>query len=183
MAFLDAVQTRLAALIAGAYPASPGPGDRVIPAGTFTMGRVFLPAQNPEWPRIALTRQYDLVYREQEYDADDPTAENQHQGPHVRRVSVDVRVQYALERPTALAPRDRELVLGALTTATLHAQNDGTLLEWVLAYPASWAGVAIGCTRSGRITAAKVDTLRVALTVPLLILVEQNITSSPGAWS
>ncbi len=183
MAFLDAVHTRLAALIAGTYPVTPGPGDRAVPAGTFAVGKTFLPAQNPEWPKVALTRQYDLVYREQEYDADDPTAENQHQGPHVRRVSVDVRVQYALERPAALAPRDRELVLGALTTATLHAQNDGTLLEWVLAYPASWAGVAIGCTRSGRITAAKVDTLRVALTVPLLILVEQDITSSPGAWS
>lgn len=183
MAFLDAVHTRLAALLAGTYPVAPGPGDRAVPVGTFTVGRVFLPAQNPEWPRVAMTRQYDLVYHDVEYDADDPTAENQHQSPHVRRLFVDVRVQYTLERPAALAPRDRELVLGAVTTATLRAQNDGALLEWVLAYPESWQGVAIGCTRAGRITAGKVDTLRVALTVPLLILVAQDITSSPGAWS
>lgn len=183
MALFDAVHARLVALIAGTYPVTPGPGDRAVPAGTFTAGKVWLPAQNPEWPKVAVTRQYDLVFHDVEYDGDDPTAENQHQSPHIRRVLVDVRVQYNLERPQALAPRDREIVLGALTTATLRAQNDGALLEWVLAYPESWQGVAIGCTRAGRIAAAKVDTLRVALTVPLLILAEQDITTSPGVWS
>lgn len=183
MALFDAVHARLLALLSGAYPLAPGPADRALPRETFTLGQVFLPAQNPQWPKVVVTRQYDLVYRELEYDAEDPTSENQHQGPHLRRLSVDVRVQYLLEVPRALAPRDRQLALGALTTATLRAMGDGALLEWVLVWPGSWAEVAVGCTRSGKTTVGKVDELRVLLTVPLELLVAQDIVESPGAWS
>lgn len=180
MAFLDAVQTRLAALIAGTYPATPGPGDRAVPVGTFTVGRVFLPAQNPEWPKVALTRQYDLVFSPPIFDRYSPTAVNTRDATWYRELAVDVRIQYALERPQSLAPRDRELVLGALTTATLRAAGDSMLLERALLWRENWTGVALGARLRIAPTAGKVDTLRVGLVFPLLLTLSQDATVSPG---
>lgn len=180
MAFLDAVQKRLAALIAGTYPATPGPGDRAVPAGTFTVGRVFLPAQNPEWPKIALTRQYDLVFSPPTFDRASPLAVNTRDPVWYRELAVDVRIQYAIERPTALAPRDRELVLSALTTATLRASGDSMLLERVLLWRENWSGVALGARLRIAPTAGEVDTLHVGLVFPLLLTLSQDATTSPG---
>lgn len=180
MAYLDAVYTRLVALLAGSYPASPGPGDRVIPAGTFTMGKVWLPAQNPEWPRVAVTRQYDLVFSPPTFDRYSPTAVNTRDATWYRELAIDVRIQYALERPQSLAPRDRELVLGALTTATLRAAGDSMLLERALLWRENWTGVALGARLRVAPVAPKVDTLRVVLTFPLLLTLSQDATTSPG---
>lgn len=180
MAFLDDIHTRLAALIAGTYPAVPGPGDRVVPSGTFTMGKLWLPAQNPEFPRVAVTRQYDLVYSPPTFDRQNPLAVNTRDGTWYRELAIDVRIQYALERPQSLAPRDRELVLGALTTATRRAAGDAMLLERVLLWRENWTGVALGARLRAAPTAPKVDTIRVMLTFPLLLTLSQDATVSPG---
>lgn len=182
MALLDAVHSRLTSLIAGTYPVTPGPSDRAINAGTFTPGKVWLPAQNPEWPKVAMTRQYDLVYSPPRFDRASPTAVNTRDASWFRELPVEVRVQYAIERPAPLAPRDRELVLGALTSATLRAANDAALLEWVLLWPSNWQGVASGARWGAAPSTTKTDPLRLVLSLPLLLILRQDARVTPGAW-
>lgn len=181
MGLFDVVHTRLTSLIAGTYPETPGPGARVLPADTFALGKYFLPAQNPEWPKVAITRRYDLVYAPATFDGYSPLAVNTRDSAWYRELAVEVRVQYALERPQPLAPRDRELVMGAMTAASLKAANDAALLEWVLLWPANWQGVALGCRWGARPTVAKLDTMRLGLSLPLLLTLRQDATVTPGA--
>lgn len=181
MALVDDVATRLAAIVAGTYPPNPGVGDRAIPEGTFKIGQVFLPSQNNLFPRTAVvTRTCDLVIYPPTFDRASPLAVNTRDPVWYREMGADVRVQYVVENPTALAPRDRELVLGAVTAASRRAAGDSMLLEWALLWRRNWDTVALGARLRAAPVAPKVDTLRVVLTFPILLTLRQDATASPG---
>lgn len=183
MALLDAVQARLLALLAGTYTT----GGRYCPPSTFVAGEVFLPRQNPRFPSgtasAALNRRFDLHWRSLAYEGPNPNAENELLSPVVRAADVDLLVQYAITLPPALAPTDTELALGAMTAASLRALDDAALIEWAVAWTPNWSGVAIECIRRGPSTTAKRDSLCLTLTIPLRILLSQDTSTTPGAWS
>lgn len=183
MALLDAVQTRLLALLAGTYTT----GGRYCPTSTFVAGEIFLPQQNPRFPSgsqsAALNRRFDLHWRALTYEGPNANAENELLSPVVRAADVDLLVQYAITLPNALAPTTTELALGAMTTASLRALDDAALIEWALAWTPNWSGVAIECVRRAPSTTAKRDALCLLLTIPLRILVSQDTSATPGAWT
>lgn len=183
MALLDAVQTRLLALLAGTYTT----GGRYCPADTFVAGQIFYPQQNPRFPSgtasAAINRRFDLHWRALAYEGPNTNAENELLSPVVRAADVDLLVQYAITLPPALAPTTTELALGAMAAASLRALDDAALIEWALAWTANWSGVAIECVRRGPSTTAKRDSLCLLLTIPLRILVSQDTSSTPGAWT
>lgn len=183
MALLDTLETRLLAILDGSYTA----GGRSIPASTFVLGTIFYPKANPRYPAgtssAAINRRFDLHWRELAYEGPNPSAENELQSPAVRAADADLTVQYAIALPNALAPTDTELKLGALNTASKRALNDAALIEWALAWTANWSGVAIECVRRGPSTAVRRDELCLVLTMPLRILLAQDTTVTPGAWS
>lgn len=183
MALLDAIQTRLLAILAGTYTA----GGRYCPAATFAAGEIFYPAQNPRYPSgtqsAAINRRFDLHWKALAYEGPTPDAENELQSPAIRAADLDLLVQYAVTLPPSLAPTDTELRLGAMSTASQRAIGDAALIEWALAWTANWTGVAIECVRRGPSTTQKRDELCLELTVPLRFLVSQDTSVTPGAWS
>lgn len=183
MALLDALSTRITAILDGSHAAT----SAVITPSLFTAGRVFLPAQNPEFPSgtasAAAERRWDLAWKRLAYDNTPPHAENAAQGPWVRLAYFDLRVQYALVRPNALAPRDRQLVLGALELATRKALDDLALIEFAFYRPGAWTGVALDFERDADATAAPADELRVVGTLSGFLRFSQSASTSPGAWT
>lgn len=183
MALLDAVQTRLLALLAGTYTT----GGRYCPASTFVAGEIFLPQQNPRFPSgtasAALNRRFDLHWRALAYEGPNANAENELLSPVVRAADLDLLVQYAITLPPALTPPTTELALGAMAAASQRALNDAALIEWALAWTPNWSGVAVECVRRAPSTTAKRDALCLTLTIPLRILVSQDTSSTPGAWT
>jgi hypothetical protein len=161
------------------------PWTAVASAGIFTPGVVYLPHQNPEYPggtsRAAANRRWDLVWTQLDFDPSG--TENASQGPWVRRAAFSLRVQYELARPEALAPRDRQLTLGALAAASQRALDDATLVEWAFLRPAAWSGVAIGYQRAEPITVAQVDTVRAVATLSGSILFSQSAVTAPTPWT
>lgn len=180
---LDPITARLSAILGGTYPASPA--TPYVPPSTFTPGVVFLPHQNPEYPsgtaKAAANRRWDLVWTQLDFDPSG--TENASQGPWVRRASFSLRVQYELARPEALAPRDRQLVLGALAAASQRALDDATLVEWAFLRPAAWSGVAIAYQRAEPVTVAQVDTVRAVATLSGSILFQQSAVTAPTPWA
>ena len=180
MALTDDILTRLQSLLAGTYTT----GGRYVTGATFTAGQVYLPQENPEWPDVVVDRAYDLHWSPADlplaFDVDTPEGqENTFQGPHITRVGALLYVHYELTRPEAVAPRETELVLGALNAATRKATDDGAALRWMLHHTPNWLNVAVGCG-VGRITTAKADTVRVVSTIPLTWLVSVSAVTSPG---
>lgn len=178
---LDPVSERVSAIMTGAYPV----GSPYIPAGTFTVGQVFLPAQNPRFPggtaKAAANRRFDLVWGPLAFDP--PGSENGTQGPWVRSATLAVRAQYEIAQPRALAPSDRELVLGALELATRRALDDAAVIQWALLRPGAFADLAIGVLLEEPATAEKVDSVRAVGTTRARFLIEQSATASPGLWT
>jgi hypothetical protein len=172
------IQARVLAIVGGTYPAlSP-----YIPAGTFTGGDVFLPAGNPRFPKdFVANRHYDLLWGGLGYDADGG-AENASDGPHILLHRATVRVQYVVKAAPALAPRDRELVLGGETAARLRAQQDARLLTWALNHAGAWTGVCPGL-RSIAARVERLDTLRVGLLLDCVWFDEMALASAPATWS
>ena len=172
------IQTRVLAIMAGTYPV----GTPYLVAGTFTLGSVHLPHQNPQWPTgLVLNRHFDLLWGGGGYDAAGG-AENATDGPHVLQHRATLRVQYVVTRPGALVPRDKELVLGAETAARLRAQQDARPLLWALNHRGAWEGACAGLLSiSHRIE--KADVMRVQLLVDMVWLDEMPIASRPSTWS
>lgn len=180
MALTDDLLTRLQGLLAGTYTT----GGRYVTGATFVQSNVYLPQENPEWPDVVVDRTWDLHWSPGDlplrFDvATDNEQENTYQGPHVTQVGALLRVQYELTRPENAAPRDTELVMGALSTATKKATDDAAVLRWMLHHTPNWSGVAIGCS-VGRVTTAKADTVRVVSQIPLTWLVSVSAVTSPG---
>ena len=172
--------TRLQGLLAGTYTA----GGRYVSGVTFTAGQVYLPQENPEWPDVVVDRQWDLHWSPEglplRWDTADPQGQaNPHQGPHVTQVGALLRVHYEITRPEAVAPRETELVMGALAAATRKATDDAAALRFLLIWPPNWTDIAITCM-VGPITTAKADTLRVVSTIPLTWLVSTSAVTAPG---
>jgi hypothetical protein len=180
---LDPIIARVSAILGGAYPALPE--SPYVPLGTFTPGQVFLPNQNPEFPsgpsKAARDRLWDLVWTGLDFDP--PGTVNGGLGPWVRRGAFELRIQYALTRPGPLAPRDRELALGALAIASQRAMDDLTAIEWAFMQPVAWTGAAICYTRSDPATVTQADAVRVVATLPGSILFEQSAAIAPTPWS
>lgn len=180
---LDAIETRLLALLAGTYTT----GGRYCPASTFVAGTIFYPKGNPRFPAgtasAAINRRFDLHWRAESFEGPNANAANELQSPVVVALDVDLLVQYAIALPNALAPTDTELKLGALALASKRAIRDARLIEWAVAWTPNWSGVAIECVRRAPATTAKRDELCLVLTVPLRILVSNDTSTSPGAWS
>lgn len=184
MAFdLDTIETRLLALLAGTYTA----GGRYVPAGTLTQASIFYPKANPRFPSgsqsAAVSRRFDLHWRALAYEGPNAHAENELQSPVILAPEVDLLVQYAIALPSALAPTDTELKLGAMALASKRALRDARLIEWAVAWTPNWSGVAIQCVRRATATTRKRDELCLELTVPLRFLVEHDTTTTPGPWS
>jgi hypothetical protein len=169
---LDPVRTRLAAIIAGTYPV----GSPYIPAGTFTERQIALPQSNPSFPggsqSAALNRAFDLA-----------GVENGSQGPFVRAVLFELRVQYAVQLPPALSPLPTELALGALELASRRAQDDAARIVWALLQPGAWTGAAIGLLRLEPVTVAKADRIRAFATLRGVIGVSMSAATAPDLWS
>lgn len=187
MALLTDIKARLLALMAGSYPTTATPPNRQISPGAFTLGRIYLPRENPEFPAgadsAAIERRFDVVATSLQYDGVDDGAKNTanpYQGPHVRDFAFEVRIQYAVNRPEDLAPREIELAMGALTDASFKGLSDLAVVEWAFLGPTAWQGVAIGWMRTGPSVAVKVDTLRMEARMPGRLLFAQSATSSPG---
>lgn len=180
---LDPITARLSAILGGTYPASPA--TPYVPPSTFTPGVVFLPHQNPEWPsgaaKAAANRRWDLAWTSLDFDPSG--TENASQGPWTRRATFDLRVQYEIARPDALAPRDRQLALGALSVASQRALDDATMVEWAFLRPAAWSGVAIGYQRTEPITVTQVDTVRAVARIAGVILFQQSAATAPTPWT
>lgn len=180
---LDPITARLTAILGGAYPASPA--TPYVPASTFTPGVVYLPHQNPEYPsgtsRAAANRRWDLAWTSLDFDPSG--TENASQGPWTRRAAFTLQVQYEIARPEALAPRDRQLALGALSVASQRALDDATLLEWAFLRPAAWSGVAIGYLRTEPITVTQADTVRAVARIAGTILFQQSAVTAPTPWT
>lgn len=182
MALIDTLATRLSAILTGAYPVvSP-----YITASTFVAGEIYLPHQNPEWPggaaRAAVNRRFDLIFGALGFTPE--PSPNAAQGPWTRTVPFTVRVQYEITRPTPLAPRDRALVLGALSTASKRAADDQAVLEWALVRPGALSGVtgAAGLTLRGS-EIVQADDVRLVLSVRAEVLLQQSATTTPGLWT
>ena len=180
MALTDDILTRLQGLLAGTYTT----GGRYVTGATFTASPVYLPQENPEWPDVVVDRTWDLHWSPPDlplaFDVDTAEGqENTFQGPHITRVGALLHVQYELTRPEAVAPRETELVLGAISAATKKATDDGAALRWLLHHTPNWLNVAVAC-HVGRVTTAKADTVRVVSTIPLTWLVSVSAVTSPG---
>jgi len=179
---LDPITARVTAILGGAYPAS---GTPYIPVSTFVPGVIYLPHQNPEWPggasRAAINRRWDLVWTSLDFDPSG--TENTAQGPWTRRATFDLRLQYEIARPEALAPRDRALALGALSVASQRAIDDLTLVEWALLRPAAWSGVAIGYQRAEPARVTQVDPVRAVASLGGAILFQQSAATAPTPWT
>lgn len=186
MAILDALHTRLVALLGGTYPASATAPNRQIPPSTFAEGTLSLPRQNPQFPAgSVIDRRFDVSWDALAYDAPDPGVENQLQGPHTSTVNATLRVQYQITLPRPLVPRDgRGLDLGALEVATRKALGDAAVIRWCLLYGPSWAGLApevVRCSLAGPITTERAgDELRVVSVFPLRWLLSASAATSPG---
>lgn len=181
---LDNVKTRIGAILAGSYPVSPGADDRRITPNTFAEGSFRLPLENPKFPVVTVERRFDLRWVSQEYGGDDPTAENQSQGPHLVAVSLDLRISYAFTQAPALTPPGELLAMGAFEAATRKAQNDWRSIEWALCWWRNWSGVTpasiVAIRRRGPVTCAPVDGVRVELFAPLVLDLSISATSDPG---
>lgn len=187
MALLTDITARIVALMAGTYPATSDVRHRQIPPTTFIPGVIYLPQENPEFPSgadsAAIERRYDVVATQLQYDGVDAGAVNSanpYQGPHIRDFGFEMRIQYAIARPTDLAPRELELAMGALTTASVRALNDLAVLEWCFLGPTAWSGVAIGWMRTGPSVAVKIDTLRLEGRMPGRLLFAQSAVTMPA---
>lgn len=180
---LDPITARVTAILGGAYPALPT--APYVPLGTFTPGVVFLPHQNPEYPggtaKAAVNRKWDLVWTGLDFDP--PGTAHGGLGPWVRRGTFELRIQYAITRPAALAPRDRELALGALSVASQRAMDDLTAIEWAFMQPVAWTGAAICYTRTEPARVTQSDAVRVVATLPGAVLFEQSGIVAPTPWS
>lgn len=177
MAFLDALSTRIAAIVAGTYPV----GSPYIPAGTFTAGGVFLPAQNPRFPAGAVVeRRFDLIWQRLGFDPEG--SENGVQGPWNRVADLVIRVQYKITQAPSLAPSTTELVLGAQELASRKALDDAALIQWALLRPGAFAGLATGVLL-GESTPEKTDSQRLVGTTRVRFLKTQSIETSPGLWT
>lgn len=176
MALLDALAARIAAIVAGTYPAAPS--DPYIPAGTFAAGGVFLPAQNPRFPSTAIVeRRFDLVWERLGFDPQG--SENSTQGPWNREADLLIRVQYKIVQAPALAPTSTELVLGALEAASRKALNDAALIQWALLRPTAFTGIATGALL-GDATPEKSDSQRMVGIARVRFLLPQSIVTAPG---
>ncbi len=181
---LDSITARLTAILGGAYPASPA--TPYVPAGTFTPGVVFLPHQNPEWPsgtaKAAANRRWDLVWRAATWDA--RGYEGSAGGPWVRRLAFNLRVQYEIVRPAALAPRDRALVLGALAVASSRAMSDLLEVQRIFMIDDAWAGAAMAYVPSpDALTVDQRDSVTLVGTLRGAFLVEQSAMTAATLWS
>lgn len=175
MGLLDAFAERTVAILTSAYPV----GAPYIPAGTFTVGEVFLPAQNPKFPTGAVVdRRFDFVWKSMGFDING--SEVGVQGPWVRDPRLEIRVQYKIAQPPGLAPPKTELVLGALEAATRKALNDVALIQWAMTRPGAYADLAIGVLFEEDATADKADALRAIGTTRVTVLKSQSVVSSPG---
>jgi hypothetical protein len=181
---LDNVKTRIAAILAGTYPASPGADDRRITPGAFVSGSFRLPLENPKFPAVTVERRFDLRWVSQEYAGDDPNAENQSQGPHLVAASLDLRISYAFTQAPALAPPGQLLAMGAFEAATRKAHNDWRSIEWALCWWRNWGGVSpasiVAIRRRGPVTCAPADGIRVELFAPLVVDLSLSATTDPG---
>lgn len=178
---LDDIDARVSAIVAGAYPASPG--SPYIPASTFTAGEVFLPAENARFPntgaaKVTANRLFDLTWPTLSFDP--PGSENGLSGPWVRSATLVVRVQYALARPPKLAPSTAELALGAMRVASRRALSDAALIQWALLRPGAFAGLAIGVLLDQDATVEKADAQRAVGLTRVRFLVAQSAVTSPG---
>lgn len=194
MPLLTDIKARILALMAGTYPAVSDVMHRVIPAGTFTLGQIYLPQENPEFPAGAdyagIDRVYDVVATSLQYDGVDASAVNSanpYQGPHVRDFAFEIRIQYGINRPTPLAPRELELAMGALTDASFNGLSDLAVLEWCFLGPTAWGAdglggskIAMGWMRTGPSVTVKVDKLRMEARMPGRLLFSQSAVTSPG---
>lgn len=178
---LDAVAARAAAIIAGAYPV----GTPYLTAGAFVAGAVFLPNENARFPagasKAAANRRFDFVWGALGFDP--PGSESSTSGPWVRTATLSVRVQYEIVQPRALAPSDRELVLGALELATRRALDDAAAIQWALLRPGAFADLAVGVLLEEPATAEKVDSVRAVGTTRARFLIAQSAVTSPGLWT
>lgn len=138
-----AIKARIEAILAGAYPASPA--TPYIPAGLFAPIAVTIPSQNARWPggaaRAAVSRRWDLVWRGARWDG--TVGEGASNGPWVRRLGFDLRVQYEIEQPGSLTSSDKSLTLGALSVASQRALDDLLEVQRVFMLIGAWDGCAI----------------------------------------
>ncbi len=178
---LDPVRTRLAAILAGTYPT----GSPYIPAGTFTESQIALPQANPSFPggsqSAALNRAFDLTWPTSDFDP--AGVENGAQGPFVRAVVFELRVQYALQLPRALTPLPTELALGAMEVASRRAQDDAARIVWALLRPGAWTGAAIGILRLDPVTVTKADRIRAVAMIRGVVGVSMSTATAPDLWS
>lgn len=181
-----AIKARIEAILAGAYPASPS--QPYIPAGVFSPLSVTIPAQNPRWPggaaRAAISRRWDLVWLGARWDG--TAGEGASNGPWVRRLSFDLRVQYEIRLPDSLMPTDKSLSLGALSVASQRALDDLLEVQRVFMLIDAWVGSAIAYVpQDNSITIDPLSSDSVTAYGHLLgeILVQQDADSAATLWS
>lgn len=179
--YLTAPLARIKAILAGTYPAAPGPTDRQIPPATFAAGSYRLPLENPAFPAVTFERRFDLFWVSGKYTPGASGSENQSQGPHLRELAADLLVSYAITLPPTLTPPAESLLFGALTAASTKAAEDEAVVEWALCWKDNWLATDIvSIARRADWTCKKADTLRLVLTVPLDVIVQVAGVTSPG---
>lgn len=178
---LDPVRTRLVAILSGTYPAL----APYIPPSTFTESQVALPQANPGFPAgaqsAAANRAFDLTWPTSDFDP--AGVENGSQGPFVRAVIFELRVQYAVQLPRAHTPLPTELALGAMEVASRRAQDDAARIVWALQQPGAWTGAAIGLLRLDPVTVTKADRVRAVALIRGVIGVSMSAATAPDLAS
>ena len=174
--YLTPATERLLALLAGTYPATATPPARQIPPGTFVLGASRPVGEEGQFPAADYDRRFDLEWTAGEYGGRASDAENQMQGPHVRRAYATLRVSYALAaaQDAGLSPREG---------ATRKALEDAAVIEWAIFYTANWTGTnVIQCRRGvgGGRPRPTTDARRLALDLPLVFDVQVTGVTSPG---
>lgn len=171
---VDLVDARTRNLMTGAYT----DGGRYVSGATFVEA-VPVSATVAAWQDVVEDRVFDLVWESQGDEGDEP--QNTYQGPHVLTLSATLRVQYALDRTSALEPPPPGPGgdLGTLSAPSRRALGDAEQLRWIFAHTPVWSGVAAGCT-VGRQSVVPSDGLRVVLLIPLTWIVAASASTAPG---
>lgn len=168
---VDAIATRLAALMAGTYTA----GGRYVTGATFTVATPVSSAASPEWQDVPTDRVYEVEWSAQGDETTPPST----QGPSPLTIRATLRVQYALDRPSAFEPSPASL--GLSQTPSQRALGDHEALRWIFRHLPVWSGVAFDCV-VGDASIARTDPLRLVLSFPLTWKVSVSATAAPG-WS
>lgn len=172
--FLSEPLARVAAIVEGAYPASPIAG-RSVPAGQHRATRLHGDLRDPAFPGAHFLRGYDLAVVSSGTVPGDPP--NRRAGSVRRRVVVEIAIGYLTSRD---APRVGAAVGSTLYDATMTAHSDHAQIAEALGWSAFWGGTSPAIV--GAVPEGDVQTVVVAPQARIVVAARWALTLSyaPG---